>query len=147
MKMLFQRFWKISEIRKDENGEEFVGFSFNSDQEFPFFSPYIQPPNSQIWKPRNNLNNHKGIEIPIEFSEPEKINGKKIITIGKPGKFKFFYNVLLDYFGELGGFEKMISIIKNENGELKKFPSEILFWLFKFLEIAKDYLYPHCPCH
>ena len=138
----FQRFWKISEIRKDENGEEFVGFSFNSDQEFPFFSPYIQPPNSQIWKPRNNLNNHKGIEIPIEFSEPEKINGKKIITIGKPGKFKFFYNVLLDYFGELGGFEKMISIIKNENGELKKFPSEILFWLFKFLEIAKDYLYP-----
>ena len=96
-----------------------------------------------------------------DFINDVDSNGKKTITIGKNENYKYYFNSLLNEFGNLNGFDIILDFLKNKKFQIENtdskincniignsdndinenYDNEILILIFKIFKVAIPYFY------
>ena len=148
----------------EENNEEFIGNSGYNDEIISMCSKRL---NNPLIKENDNLSFNDSLSID-DFIAEENNEGKKTITIGKMENFSFYFNTLLNEFGNLNGFDIMLKYVQNQknetnnntntntnnnnnntNNDLEKqnYNNEILILIFNIFKIAMPYFYKPLLLH
>ena len=112
----YKKFYPDKDIEIDrENNEEFIGEAGYYDETISMSSKRLKNPKINL-KDNFSMNND---DFSIDDLIAEENNeGKKTITIGKRENFYYYFNCLLNEFGNLNGFDIMLNYIQNQKNEI-----------------------------
>ena len=145
----YKIFWPGKEI-EEEDYREFIGDKKIYDENIPFTSRRLFPRDTKLTIQEIDFSNYNNDLIYYIDNQVEDIdlNGKKTITIGRIDNYEYYFNCLLNEFGNLNGFDIMIKYIeeninKLENEKEKKNydNSLIIKLIFSIFKIALPFLY------
>ena len=145
----YKIFWPGKEI-EEEDYREFIGDNKIYDEIIPFTSRRLFPKDTKLtFQEINYFDYINDLYYYIDNQvEDIDLNGKKTITIGRISNYEYYFNCLLNEFGNLNGFDIMIKYIeeninKLENEKEKKNidNSLIIKLIFSIFKISIPFLY------
>ena len=145
----YKIFWPDKDI-EEEDYREFIGDNKIYDENIPFTSRRLFPKDTKLTIQETNFSDYINDLVYYIDNQVEDIdlNGKKIITIGRIDNYEYYFNCMLNEFGNLNGFDIMIKYIeeninKNDNDkENNNYDNSLVIKLiFSIFKIALPFLY------
>ena len=143
----YKKFWPEENIQKDENGNDYLGNGDNYSEIIPFYSQRLFKKGSRLTTEIIENFEDEQIENDIDDIISEKdVNGNDVITVARNLYYAYYFNSVLNYFGNIHGFDNMINYINNnENKNLSKeqqtIRNEIISLIFKIFTNYKNFFY------
>jgi hypothetical protein len=129
----YKRFWPNKEINKDSQGNEYFGDIENIDEWIPSYSKRIQKFNTYICAETKESfeSDNYFIDDLVKFEDD---GGKKTFIVGRNNTFSYFFVRMLNFFAELGGFEKMVNLLAST----EKPSTDLIHLVFYVLGVSSN---------
>ena len=114
----YKSFYPNKDIEFDEErNQEFIGENNFYDDVLKMSSIKLKKKDSKIFLNENNsIDDDYCLD---DFVDEIDVNGNKTITIGKNNNYKYYFNSLLNAFGNLNGFDIMLDFINNKKFQIE----------------------------
>jgi len=140
-------FWPSNEIKEEDN-RKYIGDDKMYDEIIPMTSKRLFPKDTKLCNEEINLFDDD-LDLDFIFNVDNQVEdidlfGKKTITIGRSNNFEYYFNLMLNEFGYLNGFDKMLKFIEdnlNDYDKDKKNDDIIIMLIFSIFKIAFPFLY------
>ena len=137
-------FWPSNEIKEEDN-RKYIGDEKGFDEIIPMTSKRLFPKDTKLTNELINLFDDDFDSIFNVDNQVEDIDlfGKKTITIGRSSNYEYFFNLMLNEFGNLNGFDIMLKFIEDNqnNDDKEKKNDDIIMLIFYIFKIAFPFLY------
>lgn len=134
-------FWPCNTWVTDENGKVYLGDSHSYNEDIPMYSRRLFPRDTKIWNKEHEAEWDTNLYYIDDLIEPIDKEGNKIYVLPREGMSRNNYLRLINYFGRINGFDKILECIGNENGEVKTLSPELYPLFFSILGESAHLLY------
>jgi ubiquitin carboxyl-terminal hydrolase 34 len=130
----YRRFWPNKDINKDSQGRDYLGDIENIDEWIPSYSKRIQKFNTLIYAETKDSfeNENYYIDDLVKYIDEE--TGKKTYVVGRNNSFSYFFVRTLNFFAEIGGFEKMVKLLSSD----EKPNTDLIHFIFYVLGVSSQ---------
>jgi ubiquitin C-terminal hydrolase len=133
----FKKIWPNKDLQKDSQGRIYLGDVENLDEWIASHSKRIQKLHSMIDSDSKSVDSSENenyfIDDMVKFTDE---NGRKTYIIGRNNGFYYYFALMLNFFCELGGFEKMIKFLSGK-GENRPSP-DLVHNIFYVLNVSSS---------